>query len=691
MRYVRKVLLIVLSVVGLLGLTTSIALAQDPERGQTLWEEELLCQRCHGEQGEGVWAKPLAGDDLTVEEWISQVRSPRRRMPHFSEEQVTDEMIQDVHAYLTSLPQPSQTGLQEADLPADAPEGQALIAEKRCIACHGLTGPVGIFNRRAELPTAEAVIAQLRNPRNRMPMFSEDQVSDEEAGLIAEFLASEYSPQIQAVPSPLEKALASIGGEEALQNLSTLSIEATGVRWRLDEQFSPGDPAGRVGAFAVQMSYDLEGDNLRLDYTRQGVAGERQVSEIIAGELGYIEGQDAAFGPPGEKEMTSDRWASTLKQQRLLNPHLILRDILADPSIASEGDEQLFNGSVHHLLVIEDEVAPITLYINADSGQIAKLATMENDHLRRDVPLEVFYYNWQQVGSEGLWFPAEVYLALDDEIVLKEIRTAIEVNPALESGLFEFPDGVEPVFDEELAMRGEFSHQFNQLFAAGGFLKDGAQTQIVEEEIAPGIFHLTDVANNSMVIEQENGIVVVEAPLHQYRSEAVIDWVKTTFPDKPISYVVSTHHHTDHSAGLRTYVAEGATVVVHEAAEAFFEEILQADSTILPDALANNPVEATIETVPADGSFTIPDETQPVEVYPIENSHAEDMVIVYVPNEGIVFVSDLYSPTPGADPGAGGSLIHEAITDLDLEVSLIAGGHGTTITFEEFEDLLGLQ
>jgi glyoxylase-like metal-dependent hydrolase (beta-lactamase superfamily II) len=500
------------------------------------------------------------------------------------------------------------------------------------------------------------------------------------------------SSQLQAVPTPLEKALEGLGGAEALEGLSGFTIAAEGVRWVHDEGFTPGSTAGMIGPFEVQVNYDITGDALRLDYNLQSVGLERQVSEVIAGELGYIEGQDGNFGPPGIKNMSSDRWASIRQHQWLLNPQLILRDLLADPSLATAGDEVLFDGSVHHLLVVEDEVAPLTLYINAGTGHIAKLTTIENDALRRDVPLEIFYYSWQPVGQEGLIFPAELYIAYDGDIVHKEIRTAIEVNPELDSALFEFPAEAAPVFDAELASRGQAYHQYLQSFAAYGFPRDGIQTEVTATELAPGVFHLTGGSHHSLVIEQAEGIVVAEAPLDETRSQAVINWIETTFPDKPISHVVSSHHHVDHSAGLRSYVAEGATIVMGEAAKPFFEDIFLASSTLVPDPLAANPVAATIETAPQDGSFTIPDEMQPVEVYPIENSHAEDMAITYVPAAGVVFISDLYSPNPTAsDPGPGAVVLNDRITELGLDVATIAGGHGGTITFETFEDLLGQQ
>ncbi len=197
MRHVRRLSTSLLVLLVLLTLTMSVALAappaQDPENGKALWEQNL-CKNCHGEAGEGMWAGPLAGSEKTAEEWISQVRSPRNRMPHFSPEKVSDEMIVDMHAYLTTLTKPESFTPADAGLPADAPAGEQLLVEKRCVACHGTTGPLTGFESRGETPTAEAVLTQLRTPRQNMPMFTVEQVSNDEAALIAEFMASQVSP-----------------------------------------------------------------------------------------------------------------------------------------------------------------------------------------------------------------------------------------------------------------------------------------------------------------------------------------------------------------------------------------------------------------------------------------------------------------------------------------------------------------
>ena len=497
--------------------------------------------------------------------------------------------------------------------------------------------------------------------------------------------------QLQPVSTPIEKAVLGVGGEEALSNLAGYSISAAGTRLVHDEGFEPGSSADLIGPFEWQIYGDIANQNLRVDHTFGSGENARLLSEVIAGDIGILDGRNSNFGPPAVNPMLSDRLTSALKHQRLLNPHLILLDILADPQLATATAEVLYDGSVHHVLTVDDSVSPITLYVNAGNGQIAKAATIESDALRRDVAVEVFYYSWQPVG-EGLFFPAEVYVAYDGDIVHKEIRTAVAVNPQQSDSLFVIPDELSPVYDEALAARGEAMHQYLQSFAARGFPRDGFQTTVDAAEIGTGVYHLTGGSHHSLVVEQDDAVIVVEAPLDETRSRAVMAWAAENFPEKAISHAISSHHHVDHSAGLRDYIAEGVTAVVHEAAAPSFAEIFQAGSAIVPDAMEESPVSATIESVPADGSLTVGDGTNEVTVYPIESGHARDLVITHIADAGVVFVVDIYNPNPTAESlPAGGVLLNDRITELDLNVTTIAGGHGGTIDFETFAALVEAQ
>ena len=60
--------------------------------------------------------------------------------------------------------------------------------------------------------------------------------------------------------SPQDTMLAGLGGETALQNMSALSIEATGTRWEIDELYSPGAADEEGIPFTMQLHHDVAGD-----------------------------------------------------------------------------------------------------------------------------------------------------------------------------------------------------------------------------------------------------------------------------------------------------------------------------------------------------------------------------------------------------------------------------------------------
>ena len=492
-----------------------------------------------------------------------------------------------------------------------------------------------------------------------------------------------------AVATPLEKAVMAVGGEEALQNLNSFTVEASGVRWVLDEGFVPGGDPVRIGTYATKVSYDLTAGNLRVEQTKETLGQARDLTEVIAGDLGYKDGQDGRFGAPGQSAMGSDRMASTLRQHQLLNPHSVLQVLWADPSLVTDAGEVLHDSAIYHRLEIANDPAPLTLYIHAGTGQLAKVAMLEEMPLRRNVLLEIFYYQWQPADESGIAFPGEIYIVLDGEVVAKEVRSSVTVNPELDEALFAIPDDLDVSYDEELASRGAANHQYLQMFAHYGFVRDGIQTNLVANELAPGIHHLTGGSHHSLAVEQEDGIVIIETPLGGYRSDLIMDWVAETYPDKTVTFAVTTHHHEDHAAGLRQFAASGVTAVIHEAAAEFFAHIFDAPATIAPDMMVDADA-ISVEVVPADGFLEIADDTLPVEIYPIEQTHAQDMIIAYVADPGIVFVSDLYSPNPDADSaGAGGQIVADAIAELGLDVSWIVGGHGGIISSEDFQSKLG--
>jgi glyoxylase-like metal-dependent hydrolase (beta-lactamase superfamily II) len=487
----------------------------------------------------------------------------------------------------------------------------------------------------------------------------------------------------------LDQALDGVGGQRALSRLSSFQLQASGRTFIFDEGLQPGDSVTPASTFTLGLDYDLRagGDRLRADYVRTSLGTDRRVSEIVSGRVGYITGVDANGSPASTKAMLSDRWAAVTREQRLLNPQLVLRDALARPRLASTAPARTLNGRPHRILVIRDAVAPIRLYVDRRTGRIDRLTTLDHNYNRGDVPVVVDYTNWRRAGS-GVRFPRTVSLKVAGQVLHTETRSAVRANRNFAASRFAIPDGVDATFDSALAARGARTTEWLMTFAHLGFIKDGPATQINPRVVAPGSTLIQGIPNNSMIVEQQDGIVVVEGALNDARAEALIRFVRANFPGKRIRYVTGSHHHADHSGGMRPFVALGARPVVHTDAVPFFRDVFAVrNSRLLPDRLDRSNAAANILAVPATGSVTLADPVRPVVVLPERTDHASTTVLVFVPSEGVLFVNgDTYTPT--APPGPGARTLDQTIRANGLNVKFIVGGHGGVITYDAFQQAL---
>lgn len=481
---------------------------------------------------------------------------------------------------------------------------------------------------------------------------------------------------------PLIRQLArAVGGESRLDQIDNFTIVADGTTWTLDEGLTPGEGATQPGPYSTVAVHDVAGDRVRIDTEIVSFGFiPRELTEIADADAGYLIGQNSNFGPPVETAMLSDRWASTRLHQMLLNPQVLVKALLDGELTARRIGPVNVGGTAHDLLVVSRDGAPsLRVFADANSHLITRIDTVENDALRRDVQLRVHYKKWRLAG-DGLKVPMRVKVFYDRELIQEETRRAVEVNTDLDGSLFDPPDGATPVFDAHLTQRGVLSHQHLQSFAALGFPLDGLQLDVTATELSPGVHWIAGGSHHSMVIEQDDGLVLVDAPQNRYRAEALLAYIAANFPGKPLSYVAQSHHHADHSAGIRTIVAAGAALAVHESAATFWSKIVTAPSTVVPDALALNPVDVEIVSVPDGGSTTLGSGDNAVEIHSFDQPHAEDLVLIV--SGGVAFIVDLFSPFPGAPLPPEGEFILDVINERGLEVHTIAGGHGGFIVLD---------
>jgi glyoxylase-like metal-dependent hydrolase (beta-lactamase superfamily II) len=193
-------------------------------------------------------------------------------------------------------------------------------------------------------------------------------------------------------------------------------------------------------------------------------------------------------------------------------------------------------------------------------------------------------------------------------------------------------------------------------------------------------------------VEFSDHVVAVEAPLSSQVSEQAIAEIKKAIPNKPVRFVAITHHHSDHSGGLRAFVAEGAAVITTAGNAAYAKSLVA--STQLQDALARNAKPLKLELV-ENRKRVFTDGTQTLELHDIgPNPHAREMLVAYLPRQGIVFQGDLFfSPFDGQPLGFAQQSTQEfaaKIRALGFKVDKLAGVHGKVGTMREVDEALEL-
>jgi glyoxylase-like metal-dependent hydrolase (beta-lactamase superfamily II) len=220
--------------------------------------------------------------------------------------------------------------------------------------------------------------------------------------------------------------------------------------------------------------------------------------------------------------------------------------------------------------------------------------------------------------------------------------------------------------------------------------KPAAPAPLVPEKLAEGVWALPGNAR-SVAVEFRDHVVIVDAPESEPRSMAVIDAVKRLVPSKPIRYVVNTHAHFDHASGLRTYAAEGVTIVTHHANIPYYEQVWAFPRTIRPDRLSQSGRQPSFEGVV--GTRTLTDGTRRLVLYHYAgNMHNSGMLMVYLPKEKILMQADSYNPPPMAGdlPAGMANLVHfyDAVRRLRLEVDQVVPMHGRLVPLDEIRTMV---
>jgi glyoxylase-like metal-dependent hydrolase (beta-lactamase superfamily II) len=446
-------------------------------------------------------------------------------------------------------------------------------------------------------------------------------------------------------------AASALGGRDRVLAVKTLVIEGEGSNGNLGQDMTPEATGQKFALSGYKRSIDIAGGRARIEQTRtpnfayfQGMAPQKQVLGVD-GDVAYN------VAPTGVATRASNAAARDRRADIYHHPIAIVRAAL-DPAAKLTNPRTL--GSERIVDVTTANGPTFTLAIDGTTRLPARVVSMSENANMGDVVIETSFADYQDVS--GLKLPSRLTTKTDK-------YTTVEIRATKQT------------------VDGDAGNLAAPAAAASAPPVTGPPPATVTAQVvAPGIWFLAGQSHNSVVVEFADHLMLIEAPQNETRTLAVIAKARELRPGKPITHVVDSHHHFDHSGGIRAAVSEGLAVTTHQGNAAYYQEAIGRAHSLAPDALTKNPKPLKLE--PVDDSMVIKDATRTVQVFHIEgNPHADTLLMTYFPKERLLVEADVFSPGAATQPYAANLL--ENIKKHNLRVDRILPIHGTIVPFSE--------
>ncbi len=430
------------------------------------------------------------------------------------------------------------------------------------------------------------------------------------------------------------------------QQVKTLSYDGVGEGFTFGQAYLPGGPWPKVAYPSITRTIDYDAAAMRdetvlsraepLGGGGYPLQGQQRNDQFISGEVAWnVVGGNVVPGP---------RFVADRLHQLWITPHGVLKAAQRNGvSLQRSADGR----SVLAFTQPGRFDAAVTL--SAD-GLVTQVDSTYPDPVLGDTRVQTIYSEYRDLG--GIKFPSRVRQSAGGAPVLDLSVKDVRLNVATTA--LTLPDAARN--------QGE---------------------RVTTDKLAEGVWFVAGGSHNSVAIEMADHLVLVEAPLNDARTQAVIDSVKPLAPGKPIRYAINSHQHFDHSGGVRTAVAEGAIIVTQAANVPYFERVLAQANTIRPDRLAQSGKVPRLQAVVDKATLT--DATRTIELHRIVGSvHNDSFLMIYLPKEKLLIEADAFTPAPPNTPApVSANVMHLNLIDnierLNLSVERILPLHGRVV------------
>lgn len=306
------------------------------------------------------------------------------------------------------------------------------------------------------------------------------------------------------------------------------------------------------------------------------------------------------------------------ESERQLDPWLVVLDWSATPNARLIGRCQ-YRDYARLVLERDGTYGPERLYLDPKTGFPVKVDRDEPQYLWGSLHVEYVYSTWLRFG--GALMPAAAARLVDgDEETVKEVSSARIVSR----------DSLRPIEVVDLRARSTVG--------TAGFLRP---SPIDTVRLGPRVFALENPGYNELIALSRDTVVVLDATQSEERARADSVWIGRLFPGRHPIVVVATDLAWPHVAGVRFWVASGATIVSRDMSETFLRAVVARHWRQSPDKLEGGRRGIVWRFRPVRDSLKIAG----LALYPIDGIASEGALMAYLPAERLLWASDYVQDT----------------------------------------------
>lgn len=420
----------------------------------------------------------------------------------------------------------------------------------------------------------------------------------------------------------LALAIEAMSGSASLDAVKSLTYESIGHTLLVEQSYRQ-DPF--ISAYERSKGQvDLGRNRIRVESQLtwpESDPGQSEVrSTVVADAQGCVmkqAGADAAK-PPADFPCSLSQ-IDWVRDFFSLDPLRVLITARQASDLHFESADMLRSTS-HSVLAFTWKGTPVRILINRFNNLPDAVETLGqfHDHWYQwgDVRRRIYFDNW--VTVQGIRYPTN-QIEERNGILWKSTQFLnLNFNAALDSAQFEM--------DPKVATQGAQSKGWERAFNPKG-----------GTDLAPGISFFPG-AWNATLVKQDDGVVILEAPISGTYSAGVMAEAKKRYPDLAVKAVLSTSDSWPHVGGVRQAVASKLPVYILDLNQPLLDRIVAAKRTLNPDMLAQAPQKPLWKIV--SQRAIVGSGSNRMELYPLRGACTERQYMVYFPEHRLLYASD---------------------------------------------------